>query len=286
MTQQENAVDSVKAKSSRRKGLSFTREELIELHWVRGLSRAEIGRMFGVTGTTILYWCKKLNVEPRAKLQEILFIPSPALSYVFGVIHGDGCVYYRPEKSRYTLRLSVTDLPFAESFARALRHLGLHAHTIPIKCPPPWQPQYLTSSDCRSFCEQCHQMTLEQQLDLGYKFPREYIRGYYESEGTVKWRRTSLELAIYNTNSIKQRRLMDALVAEGLHPKWYEVPRQPFEPHIYVQLFQNLEIRKFMAWIMPCIKYQPRRDANAEPSQGGNILEGVENTKASRPDVE
>lgn len=40
----------------------------------------------------------------------------------------------------------------------------------------------------------------------------------------------------------------------------------------------GLEIRRFIAWIRPCIKAVPR-NANTEPSQDGDFLEGVETTK-------
>jgi hypothetical protein len=42
----------------------------------------------------------------------------------------------------------------------------------------------------------------------------------------------------------------------------------------------HLDIKRFLAWIMPCIKTTPRGQANTEPSRIRDGAEGVENTKA------
>jgi hypothetical protein len=286
MTEQKNAVNSAETNRTGQKGLHFTREELIQLHWVQGLSLVDIGKVYGVTGRSIWYWCKKLGVQHRAQLQDVLFEASPALSYVFGVLHGDGFLAYNVANNHHDILLSVTDVEFANSFARGLHHLGLRAGVILLKQRPPAKQQWKTYATSKRFHELWNGMTKEQRLDLGLSFPGDFVRGLYESEGSIKWHRTSLELAIYSTNEPMLQRVSQLFHDRGYHPKWNERPLESGKTLVHLELYQSLEIRKLIAWIQPCIKYLPRTDVNAEPSQDGNDLEGVESTKASRPDVE
>lgn len=288
MTTEQNRVNSGNAKSSARKGLAFTREQLVELHWVHGLSLTAIGRIHGVSASAIKYWMNKFGVTPKARLQEVLFVPTPALSYVLGVLHGDGFLYVHPTTSRHEIVLTVTDKPFAESFNYALHALGLRANTIPVKAGlPNHKPLWKTYSCSKVFHERWNSLGKEERLDWGFRYPRDFVRGVYESEGCLKRHRQNLELAIYSTNQPMQRRIVLALESQGLHPKVFERDLESGKLFTYVQLFRNLEVRKFLAWCMPCIKYAPRRrQANREPSLGSDAQEGVETTKDAQPGIE
>lgn len=291
MTTQKNAVNSGNAKSSARKGLSFTKEELIDLHWIQGLSMTEIGRRHDVSASAMKYWMSKFSLEHRSQVKEILFEPSPALSYVLGVLHGDAFVYSLPRRRRYVVILAVVDKEFAFSFKRALETLGMNANTIAI--PPSRegnQPQWKTYAHSKKFMERWNALSPRERIKWGMKYPRDFLRGVYESKGSVKFHRGSLELSIYSTNVMLQKVIMGALTDLGLTPKWYSRPLESGKTMVYIQLFRSLEIKRFMTKIIPCIKYRPRnfdgRQANREPSRDGDVPEGVETTKATRSVVE
>jgi len=284
MTTQKNAVNSGDAKTSAKKGLKFTREQLIDLHWTQGLSMTDIGRQFGVTPQAVKYWLNHFGIEHRARLQDVLFEASPTLSYVFGVLHGDGCLYVHPTTKHHYILLAVIDKPFAESFQRALQILGIRAGLIPLKARGNSAPQWKTYASSRKFHELWNSMNSLDRLSFGMKYPSDFIRGVYESEGSVKLHRGSLEACIYSTNIIMQEMIMDALKTHGFAPRWFERNLESGKRFVVVQLHRSLEIKRFIAWIVPCIKFQPRQsNANPEPSQDGDILEGVESTKDDQP---
>lgn len=66
MNTQTNTVNSVNAKrpSSAKKGLSFTAEQLKQLHWREGLSLTQIGALYGVSCAAIEYWIPRPEILP------------------------------------------------------------------------------------------------------------------------------------------------------------------------------------------------------------------------------
>jgi intein-encoded DNA endonuclease-like protein len=283
MTAHGNAVNSVNAKSSAKKGLQFSQQDLEYLHWNQGMSLTDIGKRYGVTPQAIRYWMQKFGIEHRSTKQTVFFESSPALSYVIGVLHGDGFLYANPANQQHHIILSVVDRPFADAFIRALNCLGLRA---PIIATPARnensQPQWRVYASSKDFYELWGKLSLDERLDLGMEYPADFLRGVYDSEGSVKWHRTSLELAIYSTNVAMQHRIMTVLEERGFAPAWHERRLESGKLFVQVQLFRSLEIKRFMAWVMPTIKIVPRGDANTEPSQDGDILEGVETTNADQ----
>lgn len=279
MATQTNTVNSGKAKSSARRGLRFRQEDLTDLHWKQGLSLTDIGRRYGVTGQAIKYWMNKFGIEHRAQLQEVLFEASPTLSYVLGVLHGDGFLYYNPANNHHHILLSVVDKPFAESFAAALRRLGLRAVIRRVPARGNAQAQWKVWSTSKRFSELWHRLSPNGRLDLGLTYERDFIRGFYESEGSIMFHRGSLELAIYNTNVTVLRRVQACVEARGFAPKWYEKVPESGKQCGILCLHRSLEVKRFIAWVAPCIKYLPRGYVNPDPIQGRDTLAGLETTK-------
>lgn len=282
---QARSVNTERSKSSARKGLHFTKDELINLHWVKGLSLTEIGRKYGVSGAAIEYWTTKLGIEHRSQLQDVLFEPSPTLSYVFGVLHGDGFLYHHPTSNHHYILMSITDRIFGESFQRALRILGLRAHMIPLKpnkARPNEKPQWRVYASSRKFHELWNGLTSAERLEWGMNYPADFIRGVYESEGSLKYHRTTLELSIYNTNKEMQSAIYRCLSEMGLTVKWYERTLKSGKTFVNLALNRSLEIRRFLAWIAPVFKYQPRGPRDLEPSKDSDSLNDEAFTKAIR----
>ena len=281
MTITGNAVNSVKA-NSRKKGLCFTKEQLSELYFDRNMDLVEIGEMYGVSSSAILYWVKKLGINYRRRLQEILDFPSPALSYILGVLHGDGFIY--TGGGRRQIILSVTDQEFALSFARALNIIGINTFTIPIKPQHDgWKTQYKTVGESLRFIEYFNSLLVEERIKAGMMFPVDFIRGVYESEGSVKYHKGRLELSIYTTSEILRNVLTAHLKTSCYSVKNFSRILESGKTFYYVSLYKEFEIKKFMTFINPCIKYKPRSAyANTEPSLDSNIEKGVESTKAIR----
>lgn len=278
MTTDGNAVNSVKA-NSRKKGLKLTKEELSILYFDKGMDLVQIGKVYGVTASSILYWAKKLGIEYRRHLQEIVTFDSPVLSYILGVLHGDGFLY--SGSGRKQIILSVTDKEFAYSFAAALNKIGINTFTIPIVAQPEgWKPQWKTVGESLRFHEFFHSMSSEERISKGMKYPLDFIRGVYESEGSVKYHKGSLEFAIYTTNKLLATIICDYLITTGYDVTIFNKILASGKDIFLVSIYKEFDIKKFMVNINPCIKFKPRSAyVDTEPSVVSNNNEGVESTK-------
>jgi hypothetical protein len=235
----------------------------------------EIGNMFGVTSTSIKYWMNKMGIEHRSVKKDVLFEPCPTLCYLFGVLHGDGFLYHNPANKQNLIMMKVKDYNFAQSFARALTIVGLNPMWIKNS-----KPYYEIRAISVNFFKMWKDMTIEERMDFGFTYDRDFIRGFYESDGCMKEHRGTLELSMDKPNQPLILRIKKVLEEYGYNPKTYERLNINNTKMYNLSLFRSLEIRRFIAWINPSIKYLPRKYANTEPSQNGDILEGVESTKA------
>lgn len=276
-----NLVNSVDAKSSAKRGLKFTAKQLQQLHWNEGVSMLEIGKRYDVSGAAICYWFKKLGVQHRSNLRTVLFEPSPALSYVIGCILGDGCVNERKQPKGTTIRLQVKDLEFAESFAAAIRLIGIRCSVIPLRVRnKKHSPLFLAYSYSNQFGKWWQEIGRDGAAKFARAFPADFVRGFYEAEGTIKFHRNRLEMGITNTDE-KLIKSVESCIPSGIRRTVLK-----FGPYMAgrkarydICINNQLDIKRFLAWTMPCIKRQPR-NANTEPMLLRDGEPGVENTKA------
>lgn len=283
MNTRKNLVNSVDAKSSAKRGLSFTAKQLKQWHWNEGMSLSEIGKMHGVSCAAIGYWFQKLHIQHRSNLQEVLFEPSPALSYVIGVILGDGCVYHNKSRNnQWTIRLQVTDRVFAEHFRDAIKLVGINCNVLTVKSHnPKWSDKYLAYSDSRTFGEWWTNTGRIGAAEFAAQFPDSFVRGFYEAEGTIKNHRGRLELSICNTDGSLMK-LVRSIIPQSIRCSLLQFG--PYKPGTKARwdlcINNQLDIKRFLAWTLPCMKTSPRGHANTEPILDRNIKAGVENTKA------
>lgn len=289
MNTHTNTVNSVDAKrtSSAKKGLKFTAEQLKRLHWIEGLSETEIGRRYGVSGAAIHWWVKKCGLVGRSKVASLLFEPSPALSYLLGCILGDGCVYLRSD-GRYTVRFAVCDKIFAEEFAKTARLLGLGCNALTrVKATERGhRDRWLACFYSKEFGEWYDNLGMKGRLETALQFPSQFVRGFYESEGTIVRHRNGLEISMCDTHD--NGSIIEAI--KNVLPAGIEAKRYTFNsnssdaPRYVIGLYRQLDVSRFLAWVMPCIKTSPRSEtcshANTEPIPDRNAGAGVENTKA------
>jgi len=153
----------------------------------KGLSYSEIARILRAKGVkvsrvTVMRWCKGLH-DPRNRLNSVKLDPSPELAYVIGVIFGDGSVSFKKRDYKYRIRLKVVDREFAEEFKRCLEALGL-------------KPSLRLERDrtrCDRWCVEANSRILyefltqpkERLFEVAKEYPAEFLRGFFDSEGTV-----------------------------------------------------------------------------------------------------
>ncbi len=161
----------------------------------QGLGHRRIGRMveeiYGIrlNPATICHWCRGIhNPLNGCRIPSIKFLkPSPELSYVIGVVAGDGTACKNSRKSgQYVISVKAKDVEFVEEFARCLgKVLG--------RDPPRPMPRKDGSFMVRVYSRALYDM-LRKPIDVERIKPfvehseeciRSFLRGFFDSEGSV-----------------------------------------------------------------------------------------------------
>lgn len=122
----------------------------------------------------------------KARLEPNLS-PSPPLSYVLAVLLGDGWTS-KDKEGRCRLHLEVKDKAFAESFANALRKIGLN--------PTIWFNEkrrggmWFVQGYSKVFYEWLQQLNVKNIYSflVDRHCEKEFLRGFYEAEGSYRFR--------------------------------------------------------------------------------------------------
>ncbi|HUI22919.1 MAG TPA: LAGLIDADG family homing endonuclease [Nitrososphaerales archaeon] len=109
--------------------------------------------------------------------------PSPALSYVIGANIGDGCTL----TDNWIVKLEVTDRDFAEAFNSSMA--TLFSRETPNKIlikrfKVERLPMYVVRYSSKSLVELLR-LPLRKLLEIAFRFPREFLRGFFDAEGHV-----------------------------------------------------------------------------------------------------
>ena len=101
------------------------RETLERLYWKERKTQHEIAKKLGVSRSCIEYYIHKYNLtRPRGKPFDMTKVED--LSYIIGVLLGDGHVRISKEDNSGIIVLHQKRKEFAESFYRALESIGLN----------------------------------------------------------------------------------------------------------------------------------------------------------------
>lgn len=133
--------------------------------------------------------------------------PSDDLAYILGVLKGDGCVSINRSNNAHFILLEVTSLNFAQSFSDALELIGLNPHISKAWVnPKSWgkKEKYLARAISKRFVEWYKRLSLKEIEGVVSGYEVAFIRGFYESEGSVGHSRgdygNKWKLAMYNSN--------------------------------------------------------------------------------------
>jgi hypothetical protein len=66
-----------------KKGLKFTKEQLMNLYVDEKLSLLQLGKMFDCESTNILYWLKKYDIPRRPAYRKKIHIPKDVLKDLY-----------------------------------------------------------------------------------------------------------------------------------------------------------------------------------------------------------
>ncbi len=205
----------------------------LPLLYTRGLSTWEIAKRFDTYHSSILYHLKKLGIKRRDKssaakegvkagrikirkhsLPDNLVL-NEDLSYILGVLCGDGYMDYNTKRMAYHIGLSAIDYEFVERFKRALLNFFKIEPTDGFKKGRRinWNDQYITRLCSKEACEYIitigefrkynwHVPNIIRQAHDSIKYA--FIRGFFDSEGGVDRGSGRVEATSMNLIGLKQ----------------------------------------------------------------------------------
>jgi hypothetical protein len=167
-----------------------TKEHLREVHkgktpWNKGLHIYCGGQRF-IRGQAP--W----NKGKSSPTKKIDLTPSSELSYILGVLAGDGWVNVS-HFGTYKVGLHVSNKEFAEEFAQSLRTIGFRPCVYPYTNGG-WGKKLMYSVEAagRHFTDWYLSLKIDDIRNIVMQYPSPFVRGFYQSEGTVGVRVVSM----------------------------------------------------------------------------------------------
>ncbi|ASJ14201.1 LAGLIDADG family homing endonuclease [Thermococcus radiotolerans] len=171
-----------------------------------------------VSKATVLRWCKGTH-NTFNKTKRVNLEPSPELAYIVGAYLGDASVSER--NYQYRIRLKVIDRDFAQNFEKALRAIGAN---------PRAGFEHNRSRANRWWVEVTNKELFmflkgpkEKLFEVARAYPKEFLRGFFDSEGTVIFSKKSKMLYVSASNYDTEvlRLCQDLLDGLKIHSKIY-----------------------------------------------------------------
>lgn len=233
-----------------------SKEKLEELYWKKGMNTYEIAKKAGVHHATVSKWMKKFGVERRTPREARIksgvnpnLDESPDLAYILGVLLSDGWA------GEYRIILRQAREKFADSFRKALEKTGMNPCSYVDEKKGSRLNQIVVEANSVEFCDWFRSKSFNQIKSIAKKsekHAKEFIRGVYESEGTI----TRNKLSIYNSNA-----KIVKIVEEVLHFLGFKTGTSITRGSEYkISILGGWEEReRFIEEINPCIKSEKYR---------------------------
>jgi len=251
-------------KNVRKEREKVFRPLLEKLYWEEKLTQPEIAKKLGTTQAMISKWMRKYGVARRSRSEahtrKIDLSPTPDLAYILGVLKGDGdvvCVSSGRYKT-WQIRLRVKEKRFALSFKQAVENLNLHTFWWTERAKNN-KVIYCVGAHSKMFVEWFTKLSLhdiEELLNNKKKLITSFIRGFYESEGTLyRGHAKSVKCKMTNTDKNLVDLVTRLLGKLGFDSRTYLIRkggsrRKPlYEIYILVK-----EVPRFIELVDPCIK--------------------------------
>jgi len=210
--------------------------DIIYLYHILGLSQRKIAKLYNVNQSTISKLMKRNNIKVRKNEREIDFNKINNLSYILGVIKGDGWILINRKKKRYVIGLTVISKKFALEFLNNLKQIGLKPRMIIKK-----NKYYQVVANSKKLCLWIKNLDLKKFLK-SKKSKIQFLKGFYESEGSCYDR-----IRIFNTNEKLMKFVFDILRELNFNPTMncYNYKRENSKPIYVISINRKNEIKNF-----------------------------------------
>lgn len=198
----------------------------------------------------------KNNPHPPIKKWESKI--SKELFYIIGVIMGDGCLTMSKARRGYSyiIRLEVTDKSFANKFYKTLKTIGLNPYYYTNKREFKKQSHYVSAQSKSFFLwfkDIDYNWVLDTSTDMSYSF----LKGVYESDGSLDISKKGVKARIRNTNGTLLLTIKYILEKLGFHPTFFTMNKNYLKSgksYYAVNLNRKSEVKEFLEKIKPCIE--------------------------------
>ena len=198
---------------------------------------------------------RKLAYESgRAKSNEVDLSMNETLSYILGVLYGDGFVY--SHASRYELGLRARNKLFVEAFSKAVKKLGLKTHVYyRDSCRSDKKPIFSSVFYSIKIYKWFKNLTLLklERLLTKEEYITSFLRGFYESEGSLGERMLEMSNTRHDLILLIQRLLAKLEFRSHIYKRNDRLYKNGVIYRIYL-LGGKKELKRFLLLVNPCIK--------------------------------
>lgn len=162
----------------------FSRNKKLVEELIKEYTTSQIAKMYGCCRELVSYHTKKFGlVNPHQNYNTPNLEPSKCLSYVVGVLVGDGCAskYDKKGAQRHDIKLKVIDKEFAEEFSRCLASIMGKANPYAVwsnKKDNFWHTAVCSKELYYYYVNKGYSLCIEQ-------YPAGFIKGFFDSEGSI-----------------------------------------------------------------------------------------------------
>jgi len=240
----------------------ITKEELTKLYWQRQLTQKEIANQLGVWDAEISNWMRYYKI-PRRSIAErhalkVDFSDQRTLSYILGVLLGDGSILYNKKWRTHQIVMNTTSKLFGESFKEALKKIALSPFLWRVNRKQEkkqWSPVYRVGASSWKIVNWYQGLTLEEISIFVCKSKTlmcKFLKGFYESEGCYYKKNKTCSMSNSNEKNIN---LVAQLLGKlNIHYGIYSHKRSENRKTEFQIYMNTKESQKFLSAIKPCIK--------------------------------
>ncbi|ASJ03129.1 hypothetical protein A3L09_07620 [Thermococcus profundus] len=175
-----------------------------------------------VSKATVLRWCRGTH-NTFNKMRKVNLKPSPALAYIIGAYFGDGTAT-KGSRYKYNVKLKVVDREFAETFASALKAIGLNPRTGFENNGTRTGRWYVETSSKSLYLYL--KSPKERLFNVAMEYPREFLRGFFDSEGSVIFTRNRIRVEACNYDGEVLEFCQELLNGLGIYSRIYKTKRK------------------------------------------------------------
>ncbi len=177
------------------------KDYLRAMKMIKKLGVAETSRRLKISGRTLYHWKNGEHKPPGAKWHPE---PSIELTYVIGVLFGDGYLYIDKVKrgNSYRIGVGVEDYEFAETFSKNMARLLNKKVVKPYwnKSNNAWEVTYYSKAFHVWYKEQ-NLDTLKPYIEYSRETVANFLRGLYDSDGNhYIYKERYNQIHLYNNN--------------------------------------------------------------------------------------